>query len=529
LHRLVFSPDAELRSAAAGRSQDAEGRVMALRAEAIRTALEQFLASGLDDALARPVAGDAEQRALALFASVAATVPAYRAFLAEHGVDPAAVRTVEDFRTLPLLTKENYLRRHPLAQLCRGGELVGCDMIAVSSGSTGEPTFWPRSVADEFAVATRFEQVFRDSFDAGQRTTLAVVCFALGSWVGGMYTASCCRHLATKGYPITVITPGSAVEEILRVVTALGQEFEQVVLLGYPPFLKGVIDAGRARGVPWRDYHVKLVMAGEVFSEEWRTLMGQRLGGGNPCLDSASLYGTADAGVLATETPLSICIRRCLAAYPAAARELFGQARLPTLAQYDPRSRLFETHGETLLFTGDNGIPLIRYHIADSGGLTSFDAMLAFLADHGFDPIAELRHDHATGVPVTRELPFVHVFGRSQFTVSYYGANIYPENIAVGLEQQPIASFITGKFVMESREDADRDRYLAIAVELAPGVIGSEEIRTGIAQSIAAQLRRLNSEFAHYTPPERQLPRVTLHGSGDPEYFPPGVKHRYSR
>jgi phenylacetate-CoA ligase len=496
---------------------------MALRERPVRAALEQFLVSGLDEALARPVAGEAEQRALALFESVAATVPAYRAFLAEHGVDPAAVRTIADFQALPLLTKDNYLRRHPLAQCCRGGALVGCDMVAVSSGSTGEPTFWPRSVIDEFAVATRFEQVFHDSFDATQRSTLAVVCFALGTWVGGMYTASCCRHLAAKGYPITVITPGSNVEEILRVVTALGREFEQVVLLGYPPFLKGVVDTGRARGVPWPDYRVKLVLAGEVFSEEWRTLMGERLGSHEPCFDSASLYGTADAGVLATETPLSICIRRYLAEHPTAARELFGQARLPTLAQYDPRSRLFETHDGTLLFTGEGGIPLIRYHIADTGGLISFDAMLAHLAEHGFDPIAELGRQHI------RELPFVHVFGRSHFAVSYYGANIYPENIAVGLEQPSIAPWVTGKFVMESREDADRDRYLAIAVELAAGVAGSEEIRSVVAQSIVTQLRRLNSEFAHYTPPERQLPHVTLHPIGDPEYFPPGVKHRYSR
>jgi phenylacetate-CoA ligase len=482
------------------------------------------VAHDLDGMLACPAPGEAEQRALALFHSVVTTVPAYRAFLAEHDVDPAAVCTISDFRTLPLLTKDNYLRRHPLAQLCRNGQLASCDMIAVSSGSTGEPTFWPRSVADELTVATRFEQVFHDSFGADRRTTLAVVCFTLGTWVGGMYTAGCCRHLAAKGYPITVITPGSNVAEILRVVTALGPQFEQVVLLGYPPFLKGVIDTGLARGVPWPDYHVKLVLAGEVFSEEWRTLVGERLGGGELCFGSASLYGTADAGVLATETPLSICIRRYLAAHPAAAQELFGEPRLPTLAQYDPRSRLFETHDGTLLFTGDNGIPLIRYHIADTGGLTSFGAMLTFLAGHGFDPAAEL----GPGRPI-RELPFVHVFGRSQFTVSYFGANIYPENVTAGLEQPPVAGWVTGKFVMESREDADHDRSLVIAVELAPGVAGTAEMRRGIAQSIADQLRRLNSEFAHYTPPEHQLPQVSLHQAGDPEYFPSGVKHRYSR
>jgi phenylacetate-CoA ligase len=39
----------------------------------------------------------------------------------------------------------------------------------------------------------------------------------------------------------------------------------------------------------------------------------------------------------------------------------------------------------------------------------------------------------------------------------------------------------------------------------------------------------LNSEFAHYVPAERQLPEVTLHDFADTEYFPTGVKHRYSR
>jgi phenylacetate-CoA ligase len=141
-------------------------------------------------------------------------VPAYRAFLAEHDVDPVAVRTVADFRTLPLPTKDNYLRRHPLTQLCRGGQLGG------------------RRARRRHPVRAGFH----DSFGADRRATLAVVCFALGTWVGGMYTAGCCRHLAAKGYPITVITPGSDVEEILRVVTALGPQFDRWCCSGIPRF-----------------------------------------------------------------------------------------------------------------------------------------------------------------------------------------------------------------------------------------------------------------------------------------------------
>lgn len=467
-----------------------------------------------------------EDAALALFHRTAAAVPAYRAFLGDHGVEPEAIRTFADFQRVPLTTKDNYHRRHPLADRCRGGRLEGCDMIAVSSGSTGQPTFWPRAVTDEAPVTDRFEQIFRDAFRADTRRTLAVVCFALGTWVGGMYTTSCCRQLAGRGYPITTVAPGNNTDEILRVVPELGPHFDQVVLLGYPPFLKQVIDTGLARGVAWPRYRIKLVTAGEVFSEEWRSLVGRRAGMDDPRHDTASLYGTADGGTLGNETPLSVHIRRFLAARPNAAADLFGTSRLPTLVQYDPYARFFESRDGTLLFSADGGIPLVRYHIADEGGTRGYQDMLAFLARYDFDPVAELGGAAARGVP---ERPFAYVFGRSYFAVSFFGANVYPENVAVGLEQPEVADAVTGKFVMEVTEGADRDSYLAIAVELAPGAPETAGLRERVETSIVTQLLRLNSEFAHYVPKHRQPPRVTLLPAGDPEYFPAGVKHRYTR
>jgi phenylacetate-CoA ligase len=487
-------------------------------------AWQQFLTTPLTDCLQAHLQVDSEAYLLQLFHQTAATVPAYRAFLQSHAIDPASVQTIADFQQLPLTTKDNYLRQYPLPQLCRQGILTQCDMIAVSSGSTGQPGFWPRSLTDELQIATRFEQIFQDSFQADQRRTLAVICFALGTWVGGMYTANCCRHLATKGYPITVITPGNNKTEILRVIQSLVPEFDQVVLLGYPPFLKDVIDTGLAQGVDWRLYHVRLVMAGEVFSEEWRSLVGERLGSTNFCFDSASLYGTADAGVLGNETPLSICIRRWFADHPEAARALFGESRLPTLVQYDPISRWFEVQDGTLLFSGDNGVPLIRYHISDQGGMISYGDLLQFLSEWGFDPLQALE-----GKGGIYPLPFVYVFGRSHFTVSYFGANLYPENVTVGLEQFPICNWVTGKFVMQVKDDADQNKFLAIAVELAPGQEANEDRQQAIADSILHHLRRLNSEFANYVPEPYQIPQITLLPAGNPEYFPVGVKHRYTR
>ncbi len=485
-------------------------------------AFQDFLTIPLETKLEQYLYTSPQANVLELFQEVAATVPAYKAFLAANNINPASIQAYADFQKLPLINKENYLQLNSLTDLCRYGQLSMCDVIAVSSGSTGKPTFWSRFITDELQVATRFEQIFRDSFEADKKSTLAVICFTLGTWVGGMYTTNCCRYLASKGYPLTVVTPGNNQAEIFRVVKELGSMYEQVVLLGYPPFLKDAIDNGIRQGMDWQKYAIKLVMAGEVFSEEWRTLVGERVGGKNICYDSASLYGTADAGVLGNETPLSVCIRRFLANRPDAGFELFGESRLPTLVQYDPLNRFFETIDRTLLFSGDNGIPLLRYHIADTGGIITYKAMQAFLAKWGFNPLAELQGK-------SHQLPFVYVFGRSNFTVSYFGANIYPENVTVGLEQGEMKEWVTGKFVLQALEDADKNRFLSIVVELAPGIEAGKNIENAIALSIKAQLLRLNSEFANYVPEFYQTPQITLKLTADPEYFPLGVKHRYTR
>src|SRR5579884_1710727 len=96
-------------------------------------AFERFVTTPLDELIGK---GDGRAQALALFHQTAVTVPAYRAFLEEHGVDPAGVRSFEDFELVPPVTKQSYVLCHPLTDLCREGDLSSQAMIAVSSGST---------------------------------------------------------------------------------------------------------------------------------------------------------------------------------------------------------------------------------------------------------------------------------------------------------------------------------------------------------------------------------------------------------
>jgi len=57
-------------------------------------------------------------------------------------------------------------------------------MIAVSQVPQASPRFGHASDG-RTQIATRFEQIFHDSFYADIRRTLAVICFTLGTWVAG--------------------------------------------------------------------------------------------------------------------------------------------------------------------------------------------------------------------------------------------------------------------------------------------------------------------------------------------------------
>ena len=489
--------------------------------------INSVLFTDLDRQLNRINTEELNDCILNLFYTTAANVPAYKKFLEENNFNADTVKTIDDFKKIPFINKANYINKYPVQETCREGDLSSLDFISVSSGSTGKPTFWIRDAEDEINISMRFEQILKECFIPQANSNLCVICFPLGTWVGGMFTTNCVRYLSMKGYKLTLVTPGNNKDEILRVISEFSDNFERVILFGYPPFLKDVVDTGIAKGIDWKKHDNKLVMAGEVFSEEWRSLMAERLGIKDELTSFSSMYGTADAGVLANETPLTIKIRKYFAKNPDLTKKVFGQSRLSTICQYDPFSRYFEEHDDTLLFTGDNGIPLIRYHISDNGGVYSFDKMIAILSDQGFDIIKELKEEYPE--LIIRNLPFVYVFGRSMYTLSYFGANIYPENIAIGLESDAIKNLVTGKYVMQILEDEKRNLHFKITVELMNGIEPDEEKKSKIGDSILASILHINSEYRHYVPAEYQMPVIELRKTGDSEYFPTGVKHRYVR
>ena len=111
--------------------------------------------------------------------------------------------------------------------------------------------------------------------------------------------------------------------------------------------------------------------------------------------------------------------------------------------------------------------------------------------------------------------------------MSFHGANVYPENVTVGLEQPEVAERTTGRFVLMVTE-SDPPR-LRVVVDLAGGLSPDAARDPVVAASIQAALARLNSEFAHHVPAAQRVPLIEQRVTRDPEHFPVGVKHRYTR
>ena len=495
---------------------------------------QEFLSIDTKTIIHEYTSGDAEtlqqagfQNALRLFHEAAERIPAYRDFLNKHNVRAEAINTYQDFQRIPVTNKKNYLRAYSLKELCWDGNLKGLSLISSSSGSTGEPFVWPWGEAQKAEGALELESVFPVVFEMDRYSTLYIDCFAMGTWIGGMFTSACMEYLSLKGYPLLTITPGLDKNSTFDLFQKIAPEFDQIIFGGYPPFIKGLLEEGQGLGIDWKQHRIKFFFAAEGFSERWRDRVHQIVGATDPLTTSISIYGSADAAILAHETPLTTAIRRAVCDEPQHMQHLFVKSHLPTLAQYDPRFKFFEALDQSFVFTTRSGIPLIRYNIGDTGSIYAFHDMERRLAELSIDMQHLLPRDMQA--KYYWKLPFVYLFGRSDLTISLYGLLIYPEHVKFGLERQAFQQAITGKFVMAVEFDGDQNPYFYLAVELAPGVQPDVRLQDEIQQAVVEGLREINSEYHDMESAvrERVFPHVELIEYNSSAYFRIGTKQKW--
>lgn len=425
-------------------------------------------------------------RALDIFRRAARDVPAYKAHLDRHGVDPDSIRTLADFARVPVVTKENYLRRNPLGALVWHGDISEAGTWSSSSGSTGQPTYFPRDLVSLQESIEFYSRMLCQNFDSAGRSTLLVVGFAMGNWIGGTYTYQAALELRRRGHRVSVVAPGIDAETILANIADLGPSYDQVVLAGYPPFVQDVLDRAdksvRAR-------NLGVLLAGENISEEWRDHILDRIGQPDRPDRTCLIYGTADAGVMGHETPTTIAIRRLARTDPRLRRALFGDddPAMPTFVEFDPYLRYTETDEQgRFLFTVDSALPLVRYRINDEGSILTPWNVAAILRRCGYR-IPVRVSTFGAGLLVLRR--------RRDVAASFYAVKLYPDSVRAALQAAAVRERVTGKFVLATVSDAAFAQTLDLRVELRESVEPTGELATELRGLVTAALERTNSEY----------------------------------
>lgn len=450
-----------------------------------------------------------------LFRKAARDVPAYKEFLKEHRIHPALIKTEDDFKRVPAMDKKRYLERYPLKKLFPHEKIP--PMIYASSGSSGKPTFWFRGDAQETAGATIHEAIFKDIFGISkQDETLVIVCFSMGVWVAGNYTLASCRELSRQGYHISTITPGVEMEDIMGVLRKVAPLFKNVIFAGYPPFLMDAVNEAIRRNIPL-PHHVKFITAGDKFTEAWRTSLFKLVRAKDALRTLVSIYGSADAGVLGYETPISIFLRGESLRNAGLRKNLFGdEPVLPALVQYDPESIFFEESNGELFFTTGTAAPLIRYNIHDIGKIYSWEQMKVLLEQFGLTT-------QATRAEFSRwKMPFLVKKGRNDVAVTFYALNVYPENIKAGLDDHRVAKFTSGQFFAFNRNvNREKKQELCVNVELKQGVRENRSMVNAVQKSIVDNLIALNIEYRklHSILGDASLPKVKLFSFGTGSFY----------
>ena len=468
------------------------------------------------------------RNSLSLFHRAANDVPAYKDFLKKHKIRPEKIKSYSDLTLIPPTNKRNYLRAYPLEKLAWGGSLKKPLVFTSTSGSTGEPFYFARDYRVDWQASVIHELFLRQSEKSIQGPTLVLVCFGMGVWIGGLITYQAFEMMREAGYPISVLTPGINKNEIFNALRKIGSHFSEIILIGYAPFLKDVIDEAPQNGVNLKNTHLRFIFAAEAFTEKFREYVVKKTSVRNSLLDTMNIYGSADIGAMAFETPTSVLMRQLAMAKPRVFADVFHQIqRTPTLAQYIPQFTSFEEYGGELYLTGDNAIPLVRYAIGDHGGVFMFDELAKKLKDHGIDFEKEAR---IKGIKdFVYQLPLVYVYERVDMATTLYGLQIYPETIREVLIESPMNKYLTGKLTLITKFDKKHDQYLEINLELRKRRSMTKKIEKMLLNQIIANLRLKNSEFRELSNflKERVNPKLVFWHAEHPLYFKPGIKQKW--
>ena len=429
-------------------------------------------------------------RAFAVFERARRDCPAYRDFLKAENYAPKRGWRLEE---LPVMTKENYVKKYGIEERCYGGRIPAPGtVIDESSGSSGVPNNWVRSAAERDDVKRvlqlNYDIIFQD------KCCLLLNCFALGPWATGMNVS---MSLVDVGILKSIGPDKQKLENTLQL---FGANYRYLIF-GYPPFLKSWLDETR---LDLSLYKIDALVGGEGMSEGLRSYFLRYF------KSVVSSYGASDLEInIGVETELTVALRRLCFQNKTLSTQLFGRETPPMIFQYNAADYIVETNEESeLLFTiarFEGAAPKIRYNLRDLGGSLTYEDLSAKLKVEGVEIKDLARRQSAFS------LMFVH--GRGDLSVPFYGAKVFPHDLEEIINSHPQLVGKINSFQIKSEEEPETlKRTLKIHLEKSRHPKGAFPAHEDLQIIIFDELCRINQDFREVTRMfERSQVEVFLH------------------
>lgn len=427
-------------------------------------------------------------RAFAVFEKARRNCPAYREFLKAENYN---LKNRWKLENLPVMTKENYVKKYSLEERCYGGRIPAPGtVIDESSGSSGVPNNWVRSREERKDVKRvlqlNYEIIYNDD------SCILLNCFALGPWATGMNVS---MSLADVGILKSIGPDARKLENTLQL---FGSKYRYLIF-GYPPFLKAWLDQTE---LDLKGFRIDAVVGGEGMSEGLRSHFLKHFN------SVVSSYGASDLEInIGVETELTIALRRLCFADRNLSKTLFGRETPPMIFQYNAADYIVETNDGELLFTVvrlESAAPKIRYNLRDSGGVYVYEDLSVRLKAEGIE-IGDLGTRQSA-------FPILFVHGRNDLSVPFYGAKVFPHDLEEIINTHPLLIGKINSFQIKSEESADLKRALKIHLEKVRQPKGDLPEAEELQRIIFEELCRVNQDFREVTKMfERSQIEVYLH------------------
>jgi phenylacetate-CoA ligase len=415
-------------------------------------------------------------RAEATYLKAKDTCPAYQKFLAASGYVEHKRWTLG---SLPVMTKENYVKKYSIQERCYHGKIPASGVVIdESSGSSGVPNNWVRSAEEREDVRRilqlNYQLIYHDS------GLILLNCFALGPWATGMNVS---MSLVDVGILKSIGPDQKKLENTLEI---FGTDYRYLVF-GYPPFIKSFVDSTQ---LDLGQYKMDLIVGGEGISESLRSHLLKYF------QSVISSYGASDLEInIGVETELTINLRRLCMTNRSLSLALFGRETPPMIFQYNALDYIIEAmpDGELVFTIGrqTGAAPKIRYNLRDMGGVLTHTQLAQKLEAHDI-AIKDLADQQS-------KFPILFVYGRSDLTVPFYGAKVYPSDLEEIINAHPVLVNQINSFQLSSYEDEHINRRLKIYLEKVKepdeDLPSAEELRDIIFDGLC----RCNQDFREVT------------------------------